>query len=60
MITLEGDSSGFECPHCKEKWWVSDWDTEYNYPIRGYSNVRCPACEKDFIINCWIEIRSLK
>ncbi len=57
MITLETDSGGFECPHCKQKWSVQDWDTEYNDPIPGTSRVFCSSCDKYFNIDVCIEVK---
>lgn len=59
MITLEKDSSGFQCPYCKEKFRVTDWDTEYNDPVLGSTIIDCPECNKHFTIYVHIEIDSV-
>jgi DNA-directed RNA polymerase subunit RPC12/RpoP len=60
MPDLEADSSGFPCPHCNSMWWVRDWFTEYNHPMLGSSEVRCPECHKIFCINVQLSITSSK
>lgn len=60
MIRLISISQGgdFQCPHCKQDFYVEDWDTEYNDPPRGQSRVECTHCDKSFSIEVHYEIKA--
>lgn len=55
MIYLE-EGDKFKCPHCGQGWDVESWNTEYNKPLQGKSEVFCSKCDKKFMIEVWIEV----
>jgi DNA-directed RNA polymerase subunit RPC12/RpoP len=54
---LEQDSNGkIQCPYCAGKAGVREWNTEYGDPLPGDTDVVCPHCSKEFVIETQIDV----
>ena len=58
MFRLSYDGGDVECPYCKTGFAVTDWNTEYGYPIFGDHETTCLECNKPFHFDCSIVYKS--